>query len=141
MGFRFDAEDSEDELDGVAIDDTLGLDGMQAEELIRVDWGRECSGGLLDDLDAGGTPAALGFDLAGDAGGLLVAEILPPAGDGLGAEHWKARAEAALVAKTNRETLAVLAVAPEAEHAPALRDKLLKRVADAVCLRIYNYPI
>jgi len=128
-GFRFDAEDSEDELEA---DDTGGLDDMLLVDQIRVDWGGERE--MLEDLlDASGMSAALGFGLEGDPAGGLLEDVIPAADvDGTGAEQtWKASAESALVAKTSRDTLSLLAVGSEAEHAPGLRDKLLKRAADA----------
>jgi hypothetical protein len=127
--FRFDAEDSEDEFDG---NDPHALHGAP-EEAMRLDWGeQEFSVGLLDDgLES--VPVVLPLDSEGCG---LVNEMVSAAagedaGHDLGAKEWKARAESALVAKTSRDALTLLAAAPEAELATELRDKLVQRVSDA----------
>ena len=113
---RFDGSDDEYD-ERAAHDDSFGDGG--------IDWGEDAAGSSIvnmDDLDGAGLGPRDEFG----EDDTLAMEGVP-----LGVQVWQQRAESTLVAKASRDTLTLLAAAPEAEHVPDLRDKLLGRVADA----------
>ena len=93
----------------------MPVDGM------RVDWGASC---LAEEpvTDVGAL-----FGMGDDLG---VASAGPSDADACEVQ-WATRAEEAVAGKISRDTLIMLAASPDAAASPAMRDKLLQRVADA----------